>query len=1330
MDEITKVNESEITKIEFKMDEVYKLGFREQAREKIDMFFGDKSNFMHPLNEAINNCDDELYNNFDTGIMRVKLHDDLQTMTVSDTGRGIPIYNGEQAELLLQTLFAGGKYEVGDPTTGTFGCGLTATNYNSVLFECTSYLNGKEYYIKYTNGGIIEQSLTCIGDTDLHGTTITFKLDKDSFDTITYDPEEVKLRIRRFSQMTDKIFFQFDFNNEIHEFNYKYDEYFDTFAEDILGNPMYGKTKNYKRMTTVEVKGDKKEVEETLDIIAIIGTTTSEFPLQETMLNGNYLKDNGTIYDGVLDGIKNHVNKYCKDNKLYKNNEKDITVNDVELAVAFTCKVFNNLPSFTNQTKFSTKKDYYKDVAKDYMKEYMEIYKNEKEKDYKRLVDQILICKRANDANIKARQKLKAKLTKKVDGINEVVKGFIDCELEKGGEFFLVEGDSANGSVVLARDSHFQASYPVRGKMLNVNKAKWEEILDNEEIMDMVRLWGCGIEPRNKYTKDLPEFDINKMKYSKIILTADADSDGKQINVLGLTIIKKLMKPLLLKGYVYISQPPIFQIDYDGGREYAFSVKQKEDIIAKFKSKKPTVHRLKGLGEMSPEVMHETVMNPETRVLQQVTIGDVEKMERIFEIWMNDDVADRKEYIAEKLHEYLIEPPVFDATYMKDICDIVVENMMEYASDVIFDRALLSIESGLKPSQLRCLWAMYVKGVTKLTKSMNVTGFITSYHPHGSAYSTIVKLCQGDRHHIPLIDYEGNLGQHTSKNLSEASDRYTNIKLSKLALDSLKEIDKHYVQMIDTYDNKNKMPLYLPSKYPLVLTQSANGIAVGMACKLPSFNMNELNDAIIKYINSGEKTILVPDFATGGKIIKNDSVLQTVNYKGKGSLTLRGEYEIDGKNIIIHQVPYGVRREEIIDQVIKNIKNGKLKECTKVKDLTDIKGMRIKLEFKNNTNMDEVVLKLFKLTKFESKFGCDMNVLHKGMPSVLGVWSIIDKWIVFRKECIINGMKYDVEKLNKDIHKLEGYKLISKDVDGAVNIIRFSKTIREDLKSTFGIDDIQSEYIENIKLTKINELEIKKETDKLEGLRQERNVLECNMNSPEYLNSTIIKDLEYINNNFKVERRTEIIENLEVPKATEVKELLVEDYNCQIQLSKESYFKKTRLTGLNASNKLKDGDEIKSTIQCTNKDEVVFLTEDLNGYKYKLYEFDECKLSNLGTYMQSQLKQNILGMVAVSDLYKYAMIVYNDGNIAKINIDSYRTLQNRQCLSKSLRDSDVFGVYMLEDDCNVNITVSDGRIKEFNTNELTVNKSRNSSGKKIQTWKKVNIVDIEIIKNN
>lgn len=638
----------------FKVDNVYKLSFREQAREKIDMFFGDKSNFMHPLNEAINNANDEMVNNFPTGELTVELEDDLQTMSVKDTGRGIPIFNERQTELLLQTLFAGGKYDVGDPTTGTFGCGLTATNYNCELFECTSYLNGKIMYIKYVNGGIIEIPLTCLGETKEHGTTIRFKLDKDSFDNTTYDPEVIKLILRRFSQFSNRIKYKFIYNGEITEYNYTDEEYFDTYAEDIIGEPLYGTLKNYKRMTEVEIKGKKEMVEETLDITAIIGVSTNENPLQETMLNGNYLKENGTIYDGILEGVKFEVNKYCKEKKLYKNNEKDVTTNDVSLAIAFTCKVLNNLPSFGNQTKFYTKKEYYKTIARDYIKEQLEVYRKENESDFKRLVDQVLICKRANDVNVKARQKLKKKLTEEINCKNKPV-GLYDCSNKKGKglrRLFINEGDSAGDALMQARDRHTDAILSLTGKILNCYKANPYKIFDNDIIVNIYRVLGCGVELKTKDNKEFAPFDLDAFRYDYAIIATDADVDGYDIRTLVTTMVWVVSPTLILEEKLWFVEAPLYEIETKEKTYYAINDQIKNEIIEKLGNEKYTVERNKGLGQMDSDACAETIMRPDYEGLYCITPSDAEKMMNTFDLLMGEDVKPRKEYIIENFTKY------------------------------------------------------------------------------------------------------------------------------------------------------------------------------------------------------------------------------------------------------------------------------------------------------------------------------------------------------------------------------------------------------------------------------------------------------------------------------------------------------------------------------------------------------------------------------------------------------------------------------------------------------------------------------------------------------
>lgn len=1310
------------------MDNIRQLSMREQSREKLPVFYGSYDNYYHGFRELLNNACDEILNHFDKGEIEVILSDDNREITVKDTGRGIPINVYENAKLLFETLFASGKYDVNEKTnSGVNGVGNTILQYSSKYFRCLSNIQsiGKAYEIVYKNGGEITKPLTCLGETDKHGTEITFRLDETVYTEVVFDEKEIENIIRRVSVISENIKFKFIYKNQVIEFQNTIYDYFYNYSENILGDIYNCSQKRFERDIEVERQGTKDKVKEIADIEVVFGTCTGENPLQETMLNGNYLKDRGTIFDGIIEGFKSYIGKYAKQNNLYKKNEKGLSYQDIENAISFVCRLFNNLVEFESQVKFSTKKIYYKEIAKQYIIEQLEVYKSEHEKDFKRMVEQILICKRANEVNIKARQKLKEKLTKKVDGINEVVDGFVDCELEKGGELFLVEGKSANGSIVLARDSYFQASYPLRGKLLNLLKAKWKDILDNNEITDIIQLLGCGVEVRNKYTKDLPKFNEDNLRFNKIILTADADSDGHQINTLILVAIYVLFPTLIEKGYVYISQPPIFQIDCGNIRKYAMSVREKDEIV-KTLDGNVIVHRLKGLGETSAEVMAETVCNPETRILQQVKVSDIKKMKEMFDVWMNEDVSERKEYITNNLNRYLIDPPILDVVSEKNVENIVQDNMMDYSSDIIFDRALVSIESGIKPSQLRTLYAMYRNNITKLTKSQNVTGLITQYHPHGSAYSAVVNMCQEDRHLNPLIDYEGNMGQHTSKALSAASERYTNIKLSKLALDGLKEIDSHYVEMIDTYDNKRKMPLYLPNKYPLVLTQSTEGMAVGMASKLPSFNLNEVNNAIIEYLTNGKKTTLIPDFATGGKILNNPNTIDSINKIGKGSIRLRGKFEVVEDSIIFNEIPYGVRREDVINKAIVAIKNGKLKECINVKDLTDLKGMKIKFVFKKNTNMESAVAKLFKLTPLEASFNCNMNVLYNGLPSAYGVWGIIDKWLTFRRSCLRNGIDYQINKIEKELHKLYGFKKIVSDIDKVIEIIRFSEDVRKELKNTFSLDDIQSEYIEKTQLINLNEIKIKEQIKDIEDLINKKDKLIKDKNNIGYLNEQIVNELKQINKQYQTPRRTEIVDNFEID--TKDKELLVEDYNCVCYLTKEGYFKKVKAISNKGNNKLKDGDEVKTVLECNNKDELLVFGSDLCCYKFKLYELEETKLSNLGLYLNKMINCEVLGISVLNDSNKFITVIYKNNKIAKVDLKSFETKQNRNKLAKSLNNNEVFDILTFEDtDKQLKLTVTDSREKIINLNEMITKSSRSTQGINVYTWKNQDIVKVEVI---
>ncbi|MGL6174186.1 MAG: ATP-binding protein [Cellulosilyticaceae bacterium] len=581
----------------FKKDKINQLSYREQAREKLPTYFGSRDNYYHGVSELLNNSTDEVLNNFTRGVVEVELDETCEIITISDTGRGIPIDDEESVELLFEILFASGKYDASEnSTSGVNGVGATTLNYTSDIFICESHMNGECYKVSYSEGGQ-NRKYERLGKTDKHGTTITFKLDKTMYTETKYCPIEIENKVRRTSLVSENITFIYKHMSEVKEFNNTIEDYFEKYSSDIIGNELQYNPKQYERMTGIERNGKKQDVKETAKIDLIFGTCVGENLLQETMLNGNYLKDRGSIFDGIVEGFRTTINKYCKDNKLFKKGEKqNIVAQDIESGISFVARVLSNIVEYEGQTKFSTKKEYYKEVAKEYVIENLEITKMENKKEFERMIQQILICKRANENNEKAKQVLKKKLTEKVDGINGIVEGFVDCDVEKGGEIFFSEGKSALGAIILARDSSFQAGYPFRGKMINPFKNKLSKVLANDEVQDMIRLLECGVEIESKLTKDLPKFDINNMRWSKIILTADADSDGKQINVLGLANIFKLCPSLITEGYVYIALPPLFEIKVsDSEKYYALTTSEREDILKnKVKGRKCEIHRLKG----------------------------------------------------------------------------------------------------------------------------------------------------------------------------------------------------------------------------------------------------------------------------------------------------------------------------------------------------------------------------------------------------------------------------------------------------------------------------------------------------------------------------------------------------------------------------------------------------------------------------------------------------------------------------------------------------------------------------------------------------------------
>jgi DNA gyrase subunit B len=628
-------------------DKIRLLNDREKSREKISVWYGSKDNFYHGLKEVIANSTDEVINNFESGTVTVELHEDLQTVTVSDTGRGIQI-DGEtdgikNYELLFRTLFAGTKYETTDSTfTGTNGLGNTVLCYTSIQFDVESYYEGKKYEIKFKDGGEMAQDLTkSKADKEKHGTVITFKLDPDVYPTTTYEADEVRNIVKRFAVGSSKVKLVFRHNGNEETFHYEDAEsYFDEMNSGNSTSPI------------ITIPEDSYDDEGELTKLKLVLSTSTD-PFQESYLNLTYLSDGGAFNEGVLAGVRIFANKHCKDNRLFPKGVTSFTTEDIESSLSFVMIALSNKVEFKNQTKLSTDKKLYRKLARQHTAQTLEIFRTENEVGFKKFVNHLLAVQKHNTQSQKAKKMLKKKLNEKVEGIGNKVANLVDSAKNgKDSELFIAEGQSALGSIVLARDPNYQAAYPLRGKILNCLKADYPTIFKNQIIADLIKVLGCGIQA-DKRNKDLDSFNIKKLRYGKIIIATDADPDGHQIACLIITMFYRLIPDLIHQGYVYIAQTPLYEVKLDNDEMvYFYTEKEKEQNLHKIKGNY-TIARCKGLGELTPEVMSETAMDSETRSLIKVSVDSAKEMIESLETWMGTDGDNRKDYISKNLHKYV-----------------------------------------------------------------------------------------------------------------------------------------------------------------------------------------------------------------------------------------------------------------------------------------------------------------------------------------------------------------------------------------------------------------------------------------------------------------------------------------------------------------------------------------------------------------------------------------------------------------------------------------------------------------------------------------------------
>lgn len=670
------------------------------------------------------------------------------------------------------------------------------------------------------------------------------------------------------------------------------------------------------------------------------------------------------------------------------------------------------------------------------------------------------------------------------------------------------------------------------------------------------------------------------------------------------------------------------------------------------------------------------------------------------------------------------------------IVDTLKSNYMPYAMSVILSRAIPEID-GFKPSHRKLLYTMYNMGLLQggTIKSANIVGRTMQLNPHGDAsiYDTMIRLSRGNEALLyPYVESKGNFGKAYSKNMMYAASRYTEAKLAPIAKELFEDINKDTVDFVDNYDNTMKEPTLLPVTFPSILCNVTTGIAVGMASSIASFNLREICDTTIALIKNPEheisETLPAPDFVGGGYIIYNKDELDKIYSTGRGSVKVRSRYTYDKKYncIDITQIPPTTTSEAIIDKIVELVKSNKVKELSDVRDETDLKGLRITIDLKRGVDPDKLMTKLYKMTPLEDTFSCNFNILVKGYPKVMGVREILSEWIEFRLECVRRRTQFTLNKKSERLHLLQGLEKILLDIDKAIKIIRETESeadVVPNLMIGFGIDKVQAEYVAEIKLRHLNREYILKRTQDIETLKKEIEELQGVLDSKNKQKKIIIKELQEVSDKYSGERRSEILYDFDEFDANEVTE--AEDYPVTLFITREGYLNKIKTANLRMSGeqKVKEGDAVERTYECSNRDELLVFTDKMQVYKAKVDDFADGKASQLGIYVPSKLEmepdEKVVYICGLNEYVGYMIFAFENGKVAKVDISAYQTKTNRKKLLKAYSaKSPLAGVTYLKEDAEIVLCSTSGRMLLFNTASLTAKSTKDTIGVSVMTQKK------------
>ena len=679
-----------------------------------------------------------------------------------------------------------------------------------------------------------------------------------------------------------------------------------------------------------------------------------------------------------------------------------------------------------------------------------------------------------------------------------------------------------------------------------------------------------------------------------------------------------------------------------------------------------------------------------------------------------------------------LQPAVVEQT----ITDTLETNYMPYAMSVIVSRAIPEID-GFKPSHRKLLYTMYKMGLLTgaRTKSANIVGQTMRLNPHGDAaiYDTMVRLSRGYGALLaPFVDSKGNFGKCYSRDMSWAAPRYTEAKLAPICQEIFKDIDSDTVDFVDNYDNSMKEPALLPTTFPNILVSANTGIAVGMASQFCGFNLKEVCDTAVAYLKNPDcdlaETLLAPDFPTGGELICDPAALSEIYNTGRGSVKVRAKYRyVKEENLIeIYEIPYSTTVEAILDKVAELIKAGRAREIADMRDETDLSGLKLAIDLKRGADPDKLMAKLYRQTPLEDSFSCNFNVLIAGMPKVLGVRKILEEWTAWRTDSVRRRVYFVLQKRKDKLHLLKGLKRILLDIDKAIKIIRETEEESEvipNLMIGFGIDQIQAEYVAEIRLRNINKEYILKRVNETAALQDEIEDLEDILSSPKRVKKIIVEELNEAARKYGEPRRTSIVYGHEIEVYDEAEQ--VEEYPVHLFLSREGYFKKITPQSLRMSGeqKFKEGDGLRQSFEATSAAEIMFFTNQCQVYKTRLSEFDDSKASLLGDYLPSKLGMDpgesvVYAVLPGADYAGALLFFFENGKAARVDLTAYKTTSNRRKLTGAYSDKfPLCCICRIDEDRELAVYSTEPRCLIFHTALLSPKTTRSTQGVAVMTLK-------------